>query len=77
MRVPAAEGTADGGEAAADDTDDTGGVWACIMFFFVHFNGFAVQETITTPIVEDWFSWDETGANPSSPPPARPTWSPS
>jgi hypothetical protein len=34
-------------------------VWACIGFFFVHFNGFAVQETITTPLVQDWYGWDE------------------
>jgi len=39
------------------------GVWACILMFFVHFNGFAVQETITTPLVQDWFGWDEMGAN--------------
>jgi len=27
-------------------------VWACIVIFFVHFNGFAIQETITTPLVK-------------------------
>ena len=39
------------------------GVLACIFFFFVHFNGFAVQETITTPLVQDWFGWTEVAAN--------------
>jgi len=39
------------------------GVWACIFFFFIHFNGFAVQETITTPLVQDWFGWDRMKAN--------------
>ena len=39
------------------------GVLACIFFFFVHFNGFAVQETITTPLVQDWFGWKEVAAN--------------
>ena len=49
--------------AVTDGENDTTGVWACIVIFFVHFNGFAVQETITTPLVEDWFGWDEVGAN--------------
>jgi len=39
------------------------GVWACIAFFFVHFNGFALQETITTPLVQEWFGWSEMKAN--------------
>mmetsp|Transcript_28420 Transcript_28420/g.59739 ORF Transcript_28420/g.59739 Transcript_28420/m.59739 type:complete len:577 (+) Transcript_28420:181-1911(+) len=39
------------------------GIWSCIVFFFVHFNGFAVQETITTPLVQDWFEWGEVSAN--------------
>ena len=39
------------------------GVLACIFFFFVHFNGFAVQETITTPLVQQWFGWEEVAAN--------------
>ena len=39
------------------------GVLACIFFFFVHFNGFAVQETITTPLIKDWFGWGDVGAN--------------
>ena len=30
----------------------TMGVWACMVIFFVHFNGFAIQETITTPLVK-------------------------
>jgi len=38
-------------------------IWACIVIFFIHFNGFAVQETITTPLVWDWFGWDEFAAN--------------
>jgi hypothetical protein len=52
--------------AAADERSGGGaqhGVWACIFIFFVHFNGFAVQETITTPLVKDWFGWDEVAAN--------------
>lgn len=39
------------------------GVWACIGFFAVHFSGFAIQETITTPLVQAWFGWDATAAN--------------
>lgn len=39
------------------------GVWACIGFFAVHFSGFAIQETITTPLVQSWFGWDATAAN--------------
>ena len=38
-------------------------VWACIAIFFIHFNGFAVQETITTPLVWDWFGWSDFEAN--------------
>jgi MFS family permease len=38
-------------------------VWALIGFFFVHFNGFALQETVTTPLVQQWFGWDEVEAN--------------
>ena len=44
-------------------TGRTRGVWALIIFFFIHFNGFAVQETITTPLVNDWFGWDDMAAN--------------
>ena len=44
-------------------TTPIAGVLACIFFFFVHFNGFAVQETITTPLVQDWFGWTEVAAN--------------
>ncbi|EOD22113.1 hypothetical protein EMIHUDRAFT_207215, partial [Emiliania huxleyi CCMP1516] len=55
----AAESGAKGGGSQAQTT----GVWACIIFFFIHFNGFAVQETITTPLVADWFGWDKTAAN--------------
>lgn len=29
------------------------GVWVLLVIFLVHFNGFAVQETITTPIATD------------------------
>lgn len=39
------------------------GIWAAIFFFFVHFNGFAIQETITTPLVQDWYGWSELSAN--------------
>ena len=44
-----AGGGSDGGSAAP--STPLGGVLCCIGFFFVHFNGFAVQETITTPLV--------------------------
>lgn len=54
-----AEAEGEAGGAARRDW----GVWACILFFFVHFNGFAVQETITTPLVKDWFGWDAVAAN--------------
>ena len=50
-------------EAAAGGGAVLWEVWACILFFFVHFNGFAVQETITTPLVQDWFGWGEMHAN--------------
>ena len=52
--------SADGG---GEGGGSTAGVWACIMIFFVHFNGFAVQETITTPLVEHRFGWDDVAAN--------------
>ena len=39
------------------------GVWALNAFFLIHFNGFAIQETLTTPLVGDWFEWDEFEAN--------------
>ena len=39
-------------EGSASDRETVVGVWTCILLFFVHFNGFAIQETITTPIVE-------------------------
>lgn len=61
-----AEATAEaGGAERAATTVYTSvlGVWGCVVFFFVHFNGFAVQETITTPLVERWFGLDATGAN--------------
>ena len=38
--------------ARARERGRTTGVWAMILFFFIHFNGFAVQETITTPLVK-------------------------
>ena len=38
-------------DAATGDGESVRGVWALIIFFFVHFNGFAVQETITTPLI--------------------------
>ncbi len=65
VRLPAA--AADDEEKGTADDGRSGslvlGIWACIAFFFVHFNGFAVQETITTPIVKEWFGWDEVAAN--------------
>ena len=33
------------------------GVWALNAFFLVHFNGFAIQETLTTPLVGDPQHW--------------------
>ena len=30
---------------------DRGGIWVCLVLFFVHYYNFAVQETITTPFV--------------------------
>ena len=52
-----------GGGAPRDGGRTAAGVWTCIVLFFIHFNGFAIQETITTPIVEDWFGWDDVAAN--------------
>ena len=39
-------------DSSTSDRETVVGVWTCILLFFVHFNGFAIQETITTPIVE-------------------------
>lgn len=58
--APASASAAQPGSAAAFSVP---GVWACIAFFFVHFNGFALQETITTPLVQEWFGWSEMRAN--------------
>ena len=52
-----------GSKPEAEALDNYYGILACIAFFFVHFNGFAVQETITTPLVQDWFGWDVFSAN--------------
>ena len=63
---PAAETSDEGAEAEESEglsRETASGVWTCILIFFVHFNGFAVQETITTPLVQDWFGWDEVQAN--------------
>eukprot|EP00171_Calliarthron_tuberculosum_P010959 IDg10959t1 len=35
----------------------------CNLCFFVHFYGFAFQETITTPLVEAYYIWDVHEAN--------------
>lgn len=60
--LEAARGMEEGGKAKARRPRVIG-VWACIAFFFVHFNGFALQETITTPLVQAWFGWSEMRAN--------------
>ena len=39
------------------------GIGACAGLFFVHFNGFAIQETITTPLVHAWYGWTAMSAN--------------
>ena len=39
------------------------GIWAVNAIFLVHFNGFAIQETLTTPLVGEWFGWTEFEAN--------------
>lgn len=48
------------------------GVMLCLWIFLIHFNGFAVQETITTPLVTDikhvsegWFNFDRNTRIPS------------
>ena len=35
------------------------GIFVCFVAFFVHFAGFAIQETITTLLVKEMFGWDE------------------
>jgi ceroid-lipofuscinosis MFS transporter 7 len=59
--TPARTGTA--GAASKPVPSQAIGVWACIGFFAVYFSGFAIQETITTPLVQSWFGWNATAAN--------------
>jgi Major Facilitator Superfamily len=39
------------------------GLVMCNFAFFVHFMGFAIQETITTPLVQAYFNWTVFDAN--------------
>lgn len=39
------------------------GLMVCNLVFFVHFFGFAVQETVTTPLVQHYFGWSVLQAN--------------
>ena len=49
----------DAEEWGEDDTPNVLAIWSLIALFFVHFNGFAIQETITTPLVNAWFGWKD------------------
>ena len=51
-RSPPADGRPHSPSHAERERGRSRGVWACVLFFFIHFNGFAVQETITTPLVK-------------------------
>ena len=61
--TPAKQPAGGAGRGAEDRSSSLLGVWALNVFFLVHFNGFAIQETLTTPLVGDWFGWDEFEAN--------------
>lgn len=39
------------------------GLIVCNIIFFVHFYGFALQETITTPLVQSYYNWSVLQAN--------------
>lgn len=39
------------------------GLIVCNIIFFVHFYGFALQETITTPLVQAYYNWSVLQAN--------------
>lgn len=39
------------------------GLIVCNIIFFVHFYGFALQETITTPLVQAYYNWTVLQAN--------------
>ena len=63
---PAGQGGAVGGAAEADADGDTKPVppskvalVTCIWVFFVHFYSFALQETITTPLVPALYGWTQ------------------
>ena len=45
------------------DKVDNWGIALCCIIFLVHFEGFAIQETITTVLVEDTFDWSQFDAN--------------
>ena len=45
------------------DKVDNWGIMICLIVFLVHFEGFAIQETITTVLVENSFNWTEFDAN--------------
>lgn len=67
----AARGDADGAGAAAGRRpgDKAGarrsylGLGVCLWLFFVHYYSFAVQETITTPLVLRLYAWTPLGVN--------------
>ena len=42
---------------------DNWGIALCCIIFLVHFEGFAIQETITTVLVEEAFNWSQFDAN--------------
>ena len=42
---------------------DNWGIALCCIIFLVHFEGFAIQETITTVLVEEAFDWSQFDAN--------------